>query len=262
MSDNRAAQAPSSLERSGDFAGRPRRQFALITVGALAIFALLRFLPTGTNLSHMDFRVDAKNSIEFCDPLNPQFIPVVAVASPVTMTLRDAGAPSAGKETRFIATLKTSTGKSIAPVDLIVAHTKLLHLLIVDPTLTDYQHVHPEPAERAGDWTFAFTPRRSGVYRVFADFTPAATARGLYASADVNVSANESGPNAASSLPPERAGPYFAPFEQEGYRFSLLPGTAAIRAGVPVDLRFTIERMGRRGAVGADHGGVRAPGGV
>ena len=39
-----------------------------ITIAAVAIFFGLRFLPTGTNLSHMDFRVDPKagNVIEFC----------------------------------------------------------------------------------------------------------------------------------------------------------------------------------------------------
>ena len=68
------------------------RQIGAITVAAIAIFALLRWLPTGTSLSHMDFRVDAKNSIEFCDPLNPQFIPVVAVASPVAMKVTAAQA--------------------------------------------------------------------------------------------------------------------------------------------------------------------------
>src|SRR5207302_1876775 len=107
-------------------ASAEKKQLALITAGAIAVFALLRFLPTGTNLNHMDFRVNAKNSIEFCDPLNPQFIPVVAVASPVTMTLTSVGAPPApGAEARFTLMLKTASGKAIAPEDLVIAHTKL-----------------------------------------------------------------------------------------------------------------------------------------
>ena len=99
---------------------RTRRQIVLITVGALALFAVFRWLPTGTNLSHMDFRATGTNSIEFCDPLNPQFIPVVAVKSPVTMTLVRADGtvtpPTPGQETRFVLTLKTASGKPIAPV--------------------------------------------------------------------------------------------------------------------------------------------------
>ncbi|MFI5358328.1 MAG: hypothetical protein ACHQ4G_13435, partial [Opitutales bacterium] len=75
---------------------RAQRQIVFITVVALAVFVVFRRLPTGTNLSHMDFRATGANSIEFCDPLNPQFIPVVAVKSPVTMTLAPMGETASG----------------------------------------------------------------------------------------------------------------------------------------------------------------------
>ncbi len=73
-------------------------QFWFITAAAIALFFTLRLLPTGTNLSHMDFRVDPKatNALEFCDPLNPQFIPVVAARSPVVMTVATTGPAVAG----------------------------------------------------------------------------------------------------------------------------------------------------------------------
>ena len=59
------------------------RRVAVITAAAAVLFFVVRRLPTGTNLSHIDFRVGG-NSIEFCDPANPQFLPVVAVrACPV-----------------------------------------------------------------------------------------------------------------------------------------------------------------------------------
>ena len=140
------------------------RQLAGITAGAIAIFIALQLIPTGTNLSHMDFRVDAKgaSSIEFCDPLNPQFIPVVAVRSPVTMTLATAEPAVAGREVRAALRLRTGSGKPVAPEDLLVTHTRRLHLLLIDPSLTDYQHVHPGPTRTPGEWAFAFTPRRTG----------------------------------------------------------------------------------------------------
>ena len=69
-------------------ASNEKKQIAIITAVALAVFVGMRFLPTGTNLNHMDFRVSGQNSIEFCDPSNPQFIPVVAVRSPVAMALK------------------------------------------------------------------------------------------------------------------------------------------------------------------------------
>ena len=218
---------------------RQRRQFVWITVGALAVFIALRLLPTGTNLSHMDFRVDprAGNTIEFCDPLNPQFIPVVAARSPVVMTLTTAQPATRGQAVRAVVTLKTASGKPIAPEDLLITHTQRLHLLIVDPTLTDYQHVHPTPAKRAGDWSFAFTPVAGGTYRIFADFTPAATARGLYASVDLAVD----GISAAHDGAPRAAN---ATVERDGYRFTLTTTPSPLRARQPIDLHFEIVHAG------------------
>jgi len=214
---------------------RQRWQIALITLGAIGVFAFLRWLPTGTNLSHMDFRVDAKNSIDFCDPLNPQFIPVVAVASPVSLTL-SAPPARAGELVRATLTLKTASGKPIAPEDLLVVHTKLLHLLITDPSLVDYQHVHPEPTRTPGEWSFSFTPRFGGVYRIFADFTPVATARSLYANADLNVA----GANPTVATEGLRVLGWVV--ERDGYRFALVPGASPVRAGQPTDLKFVATR--------------------
>ena len=220
-----------------DHVQTPGRSIAFITLGAVALYAGFRFMPTGTNLSHMDFRVGEANSIEFCDPLNPQFIPVVSVRSPVAMTLAAADAPVVpGREGRFTVTLQTSSGKRIAPEDLLVTHTRLLHLLIIDPWLDDYQHVHPEPGRKPGEWTFAFTPRREGVYRIFADFTPAATARGLYASVDLAVGGSRAPGGLTMVMQHEPA----LSVEREGYRFTLTPSAAPLRTGQTLDLKFTV----------------------
>ncbi len=224
---------------------RQLRQIAIITAVAIAIFAFMRWLPTGTNLNHMDFRVDAKNVIDFCDPLNPQFIPVVAVTSPVNLTLSGAQNARAGELVRATAVLRTANGKPIATPDLVVTHTELLHLLIVDPTLTDYQHVHPQPGRAPGEWEFAFTPRFGGTYRVFADFTPAATNRGLYAHVDLPVAGPAHDPVRTLSRPgahsvPTQAG--FEPVTDGDYVFKLSGQTLPIRAGQPADLWLTIER--------------------
>ncbi len=225
-------------------------QIGWITAGALAVFLLMRFLPTGTNLNHMDFRVSGRNSIDFCDPLNPQFIPVVDVRSPVAMAIAMTGAStgmsmseSESTGTRRgmsgVLTLKTASGKLIAPEDLLVVHTRKLHLLIVDPSLEDYQHVHPVPGKIPGEWTFGFTPRRGGVYRVFADFTPVATGRGLYANADVAVGGAAVEDRGVKPL--LQSGATWS-VEREGVRFSLEPGAQPVRAGRTTDLKFAVTR--------------------
>ena len=216
----------------------PWPRILLITLVAVALFLVVRRLPTGTNLSHMDFRPQGGNMIQFCDPTNPQFIPVVAVQSPVAMILRPAESPAAGSEVRAAFTLRTASGRPIAPDDLLVVHTRRLHLLIVDPTLEDYQHVHPEPGPTPGEWRFAFTPVRSGVYRVFADFTPVATNRGLYAYADLPVAGP---PNPAPPEPPEA----FSESARGDLRITLAP-SEPLRAGRSVDLKLTLRRTGDR----------------
>lgn len=225
--DRSGASAASSAQR---------RSIGLITGVALALYLIVRLLPTGTNLNHMDFRVEggAKGSLEFCDPANPQFIPVVEVRSPVALALKGDRAPAAGQAIGFVLTLKTASGKPIAPEDLLVANMHKLHLLVVDPTLSDYQHIHPEPGRSPGEWVFSLTPQRAGLYRVFADFTPAATARGLYGVAEFTV------PGSVARVAREAN----TTFDIADLHFELT-ATQPFRARQPLDLRFHVSRRGQ-----------------
>ena len=245
-SGGRSGPAPAGSDEGGGVT-RQRRQILLITIAAVAIYVTLRLLPTGTNLNHMDFRVQGGNSIEMCDPLNPQFISVVAARSPVTLSVKTDAPAVEGRAVRGTLTLRTSSGKAIAPADLLVVHTKLLHLMVVDPTLTDYQHVHPEPTATPGGWTFAFTPHRAGRYRLFADFTPVATGRGLYASVDVAVSPQAPGEPGIGAV--ETPAPAASPagiattlptVEKDGRLFTLSGSPEPLRARQPIDFIFRI----------------------
>ena len=220
---NNAAAPASALSPA------QRRQLLLLTLGALAVFVGFRWLPTGTNLNHGDYRMEGGNVLEFCDPAAPQFLPVTTARSPVTLTVEPLSL-TGGEAVELTLRLTTSTGKPIAPVDLLVAHTRKLHLMIVDPSVTDYQHLHPEPGETPGEWRVRFTPRLAGTYRVFADFTPAATARGLYASADLEVSGKASPSPEALNTTVERA----------DFVFSLNAAKPEIRAREPANLTLAI----------------------
>jgi hypothetical protein len=224
---------PGETHRDAGFTFRQRRQVIVITAAAVALYLIVRALPTGTNLNHMDFRVEGKTALEFCDPANPQFIPVTSARSPVTLTLVSDSPPAVNHETHFILTMRTFSGKPIAPEDLMVAHTRKLHLMVTDPTLQDYQHIHPEPGRHPGEWTFALTPNRSGLYRVFADFTPVATQRGLYAAADFNV---------PGEVPQVSRAPNTS-YQLGGFMFTLL-GPDLWHARQPIDLKLHIESPG------------------
>lgn len=207
----------------------PRAQIVLITAAALALYAGFRALPTGTNLHQVDFNTQGKGMIELCDPSNPQFVAVTTARSPVTMTVRTDTPAGIGRESQLTLTLTTSTGKPVGDRSLLIQHTRKLHLLVVDPTLRDYQHLHPEPAETEGEWTVAFTPRLAGTYRVFADFVPVPTGRSLYTGADLPVAGEVVETPVALSWNAD----------VEGYRFQLAP-SAPIRAGRLADLKFTV----------------------
>ena len=208
-----------------------RRQALWITVVAIAVFLAFRWMPTGTNLAHGDFRLEGDNVLEFCDPAAPQFLPVTTARSPVTFAVTPLSARQ-GEQIDFTFTLATSTGKPIAPVDLLVVHTRKLHLMVVDPSLTDYQHVHPTPSEVPGEWNVSFAPRLAGQYRVFADFTPTATARGLYASVDIDVP----GEPATFDHRPKLT-------DAVGeYRFELAFEDQQIRSREPTDLTLSIRQ--------------------
>jgi hypothetical protein len=208
-----------------------RTQITLITVAAIALYVGFRLLPTGTNLHPVDFSTQGKGMVELCDPSNPQFVAVTTARSPVTMTLRGDIPAVPGHESKLTLALATLTGKPVGPTDLLVQHTRKLHLLVVDPTLNDYQHIHPEPGAVDGEWTFAFTPRLAGTYRVFADFVPVPTGRSLYAGADLPVTGEVAVNTRILSWDAEVA----------GYQFHLTPG-APMRAGKLADLTFTVKR--------------------
>ena len=216
---------------------RQWREVVVITAAAAALFALVRRLPTGTNLSHMDFRVTGANVIEFCDPANPQFLPVVAVRSPVALAVTAASPAQAEAEVDATLVLTTFSGKPIAPEDLQVVQTRRIHLLIADPSLDDYQHVHPVPGRRPGEWSFRFRPRFGGAYRIFADFTPVATNRGLYAETEIQVGGPPN-PVAAGTQPVSWAS------DEGGYHFALEPASLPVRSGVQANLRLAVTREG------------------
>ncbi|CAN5492694.1 hypothetical protein BH09SUM1_BH09SUM1_00260 [soil metagenome] len=112
-------------------------------------------------------------------PANPEHT-INAVVSP-------SGGLVAGEPATFSITLRSKTGAPITHDDLVIAHTQKIHLLIIDPSLTDYHHEHPNPTADPGVYTFTMTPWKSGEYKIFADLLPNATAMQEYAATTFSV---------------------------------------------------------------------------
>jgi hypothetical protein len=69
--------------------------------------------------------------------------------------------------------------------DLKTVHTKKIHLMVIDPTLTDYYHIHPVMDSKNKDFVFKFTPKKNGSYRIWVDVTPIATDEQVFLKKDI-----------------------------------------------------------------------------
>lgn len=67
--------------------------------------------------------------------------------------------------------LDEETGRALGADELKILHTKPLHTMVVDSSLTDYHHLHPAYDEKRQLFTCQFTPAQQGCYSMWSDFT-------------------------------------------------------------------------------------------
>lgn len=110
----------------------------------------------------------------------------------VALTLTPSAPLKAGQTVQVSAKLTTlADGKPLTPDELKESHTKKVHLLIVDPSLSDYHHIHPVAGKTPGEYVFDFTPMKDSSYRVWANVVPVATGKQEFAQADMGEPAKE-----------------------------------------------------------------------
>ena len=115
-------------------------------------------------------------------------MPHAAATAPTIKTeILTAEPPAAGQGVAAIAKLTRPDGKPLTFADLSVAHTKHVHLLIIDQSLTDYYHEHPTETTTPGEFAFDFHPKNGGKYTVWADLVPTASGNQEYSRAEINV---------------------------------------------------------------------------
>lgn len=103
------------------------------------------------------------------------FIYVAPGTPTVGLSLETSVPLTAGKTAEVKMQLRTTNGAPVTESDLLVVHTRPVHLLITDQALSTFQIAHPVPAAAPGDYTFSFTPTVSGPCRIWAEIVPAAT---------------------------------------------------------------------------------------
>lgn len=168
-------------------------QYTILSVSALTVifvglYFILRALPDAQcGFLHYEEIVHPDGSVEFCATNHAGFLDLTRLTYPVEMKISTADSPVQGVTQQITLDLLTSGGMPIAPHELAITHTQKMHVMLIDPSLKDYHHVHPQPDGLNGRYTFEFTPQRGGVYQVFAEIVPLRTRRQVIATGSIEV---------------------------------------------------------------------------
>jgi hypothetical protein len=167
-------------------------------------------------------------------PVNPAAL----LPSPPTLALTALAPPLVtNRQVQVDLRLRDATGAGVGSLQLIETHTRRLHVLLIDPTLEDYHHEHPITSGRPGEFTFVFTPRKTGNYQLWLDITPLATGR------------SETPEAVLVGSVPSLASPELAPRMEaaaDGWRFQLRFDRKRVIAGQPVNARLRVtDEQGR-----------------
>jgi hypothetical protein len=151
----------------------------------------------------------------------------------IAASIRTEGPLGPDREVRGILSLSTPSGDPVLLTDLREVHTRKIHLLVIDNSLTDYHHEHPVPTGAPGEYRFSFTAGKPGPYRAWADVQPLLTGFQEYAIADMNL------PGVSEPTTPA----YTTTAELESLRYRLVIDGDWITAGTPARARVRVTTL-------------------
>jgi len=220
----------SETYKTTGLADRLFLKVGLLTLFFVGLYFVLRALPDAQcGFLHYEEIIHPDGTIEYCATNHAGFLDLTRLKYPVEMEI-SLGEPSLpGQEQAVTLKLLTPGGMTIAPHELAITHTEKLHVMLIDPSLTDYHHVHPQPEGLSGKYTFAFTPKFAGVYRVFVEMVPLRTRRQVIATGTIEVEGAKE----------ERAFTHQTRSKVSGLHFSLGNVPASMRTGI--DYRFDLD---------------------
>lgn len=109
----------------------------------------------------------------------------------IQLVIKNTSSKITANTTETIRLQLLKNNKPLTAEDLETVHTKKIHLMVIDPTLTDYYHIHPLMDNINKDFIFKFSPKKNGSYRIWVDITPISTNKQLFLSADIGTSSNK-----------------------------------------------------------------------
>ncbi len=168
-----------------------KRVIGFITLIFIGLYALMKALPSSDcGFLHYEEVVNDDGEIEFCATNNAGFIDLTLLNYPVDLSIDWDKISKSGK-----LSFEMDGGHFLYPHDLVVTHTKKIHLLLIDESLEDYHHLHPQLEDFNKDYTFNFNPLKGGKYNTYVEVVPKRTRRQLIASGSVDVGGSASPQN-------------------------------------------------------------------
>lgn len=108
--------------------------------------------------------------------------PIHNTAQNRSFELVSSGIPTKGQPCQMAFRLRDpQSGLILTPDTIDTTFTKKFHLMLVDQTLSEYHHLHPEYDSKTGLFTCQFTPRTSQPFTAWCDFTPKASGKAVRA---------------------------------------------------------------------------------
>ena len=207
-------------------------QIALITLGCLGTYFIMRSLPVEEcSFLHYGDYVNSEGVIEGCGYEETEFFVMENIRFPIIPMITPLDSLEVGKPARFEMSLFTTTGKPIRWEAIAVSHTERIHAMVVDGSLDDYHHLHPQPTGPDGHYTFEMTPNRPGPYSIFLDFIPLVSSRRTLLASGFTVPGDPVAPQPGHSLEHREA----------GLTFTFVPVTGQALSGKEARFRLTVK---------------------
>lgn len=105
----------------------------------------------------------------------------------IQLVIKNAPSKIKANTTETIRLQLLKNNKPLTLKDLKTVHKEKVHLMIIDPTLTDYYHIHPVIDNRNKDFIFKFSPKKNSSYRMWVDVTPIATGKQVFLHTDIGT---------------------------------------------------------------------------
>lgn len=164
----------------------------LLIIPFVILYLIARSLPVEPCDFLHEETYNSEGELDYCGPGDSGFVDLTIRKWPLTINMRPLGEVKINEPCDFEINLKEFDGSPLAADEVALSHTEKIHLLAVDPSLEDYQHLHPVPDSLFdGVWRFTITPRRFGQYRVFLDLIPIRSPRRVLLSDTFEVSGGE-----------------------------------------------------------------------